>query len=44
VVTTRDVDGHNGGAWKMAYSVKDLASKATREATYNADMSIRIGK
>ncbi len=30
---TRDVDGHNGGAWKMADSVKNLASKSTRQGT-----------
>ncbi len=27
---TRDLDGHNGGAWKMATSIKDLSSKGTR--------------
>jgi hypothetical protein len=27
---TRDIDGHNGGAWKMADSVKNLMSKDTR--------------
>lgn len=40
---TRDVDGHNGGAWKMADSVKELASKETRSGTYNADLTKRIG-
>jgi RHS repeat-associated protein len=35
---TRDVDGHSGGAWKVAKSVKDLASKATRSGTYNENL------
>lgn len=39
---TRDLDGHNGGAWKMASSIKDLASKSTRLGTYDASMN-RIG-
>lgn len=39
---TRDVDGHNGGAWKMAKSVKDLARKETRSGTYDANLK-RIG-
>jgi RHS repeat-associated protein len=43
VYITRDVDGHNGGAWKMADSVKNLASKSTRSGTYNADLSKRVG-
>ncbi|MGO7616658.1 toxin C-terminal domain-containing protein, partial [Rhizobium ruizarguesonis] len=25
---TRDLDGHKGGAWKMATSIKNLGSKA----------------
>jgi RHS repeat-associated protein len=40
---TRDVTGHNGGAWKMADSVKSLASKETRAGTYSADLKKRIG-
>jgi hypothetical protein len=40
---TRDRDGHNGGAWKMADSVENLASKKTRSGTYNADLTQRIG-
>ena len=40
---TRDVDGHNGGAWKMATSVKKLGSKATRDGTFSADLKTRIG-
>ena len=40
---TRDVDGHNGGAWKRASSVANLGSKATRDGTYNADLTVRIG-
>lgn len=40
---SRDVDGHNGGAWKMADSVRDLASKETRSGTFSADLTRRIG-
>ena len=39
---TPDVDSHNGGAWKMARSVKDLRSKSTRSGTYDANLN-RIG-
>ncbi len=39
---TRDVDGHNGGAWKKANSVKDLGKKETRSGTYDANLN-RIG-
>ncbi|MFS1526109.1 toxin C-terminal domain-containing protein [Microbulbifer sp. 2304DJ12-6] len=39
---TRDVDGHNGGAWKMAKSVKGLGSKETRLGTFDKDLN-RIG-
>ncbi len=35
---TRDVDGHNGGAWKVANSVKDLTGKATRSGTYDENL------
>jgi Novel toxin 21 len=40
---TRDVDGHNGGAWKVASSIKDLGMRETRSGTYSADLKIRIG-
>jgi len=40
---TRDADGHNGGAWKMADSVKGLFSKETRAGTYSADLKKRVG-
>lgn len=40
---TRDNTGHNGGAWKMADSVKALGSKDTRVGTYSADLKKRIG-
>jgi uncharacterized protein RhaS with RHS repeats len=40
---TRDIDGHNGGAWKMADSVKNLASKDTRMGTFDANLKL-IGK
>ncbi|MFC4860100.1 two-partner secretion domain-containing protein [Pseudomonas sp. MAHUQ-62] len=39
---TRDLDGHNGGAWKMATSIKDLSSKGTRMGTYDKNLN-RIG-
>jgi RHS repeat-associated protein len=39
---TPDVDGHNGGAWKMADSIKNLGSKSTRMGTYDANLN-RIG-
>jgi len=39
---TRDLDGHNGGAWKMADSVRALGSKKTRSGTYDANLN-RIG-
>jgi RHS repeat-associated protein len=40
---TRDVDGHNGGAWKVGESVDALRSKVTRLGTYNSDLTVRIG-
>jgi hypothetical protein len=39
---TPDVDGHNGGSWKMANSVENLGRKDTRLGTYDADLN-RIG-
>lgn len=39
---TRDLDGHNGGAWKMAESVEALGSRKTRSGTYDANLN-RIG-
>lgn len=39
---TRDLDGHNGGAWKMARSIKDLNSKKTRSGTFDENLN-RIG-
>ncbi|MFD1177720.1 toxin C-terminal domain-containing protein [Paenibacillus puldeungensis] len=39
---TPDVDGHNGGLWKMADSVKNLGSKSTRMGTYDENLT-RIG-
>ncbi|MDF2804841.1 MAG: hypothetical protein K0S61_4746 [Anaerocolumna sp.] len=39
---TPDVDGHNGGVWKAAGSVKDLGSKSTRWGTYDANLK-KIG-
>ncbi|MFZ6050156.1 toxin C-terminal domain-containing protein [Pseudomonas sp. CR3202] len=39
---TRDLDGHNGGAWKMADSIKGLGSKNTRLGTYDVNLK-RIG-
>ncbi len=40
---SRDIDGHNGGAWKRAASAAKLGSKTTRDGTYNADLTTRIG-
>ena len=39
---TPDVDSHNGGAWKMAGSVKDLGSKKTRTGTFDINLN-KIG-
>lgn len=39
---TPDVDGHNGGVWKMADSVENLGSKQTRMGTYDAQLR-RVG-
>lgn len=38
-----DVDGHNGGYWKVASSVTNLGSKSKRTGTYNANLTNRIG-
>jgi head-tail adaptor len=39
----RDMDGHNGGAWKMANSLQSLRRRETRRGTYNHDLSVRVG-
>jgi len=39
---TPDVDGHNGGVWKMADSIKNLGRKKTRMGAYDASLT-RIG-
>ncbi|WP_228702691.1 toxin C-terminal domain-containing protein [Faucicola boevrei] len=39
---SRDVDGHNGGAWKEASSPEKLNSKDTRNGTFDVNMN-RIG-
>jgi RHS repeat-associated protein len=39
---TPDADGHIGGTWKMARSVRALGSKTTRSGTYDANLN-RIG-
>ncbi|MFC9437641.1 toxin C-terminal domain-containing protein [Nocardia sp. NPDC057030] len=39
---TQDVDGHNGGRWKMASSPEGLGSKQTRMGTYDENLN-RIG-
>jgi len=39
---SRDVDVHNGGFWKMADSIKNLARKQTRLGTYDRFLN-RIG-
>ncbi|MFW2500434.1 toxin C-terminal domain-containing protein [Clostridium diolis] len=43
IYITPDVDQHNGGYWKVAYSPDALNSKSTRLGTYNKDLSKRIG-
>ncbi len=41
---TPDLDGHNNGFWKKAKGkAENLFKKETREGTYNADLSERIG-
>jgi Novel toxin 21 len=40
---SRDVDGHNGGVWKEASSPEGLVSKTTRNGTFNADLTVRLG-
>ncbi|MDO7484452.1 toxin C-terminal domain-containing protein [Acinetobacter baumannii] len=39
---SRDVDGHNGGAWKEASSPEKLNSKETRNGTFDINLN-RIG-
>ncbi len=39
---SQDLDGHNGGRWKMASSPERLASKDTRMGTYDENLN-RIG-
>lgn len=39
---TRDVDGHNGGAWKEAASPKKLNKKETRNGTFDINLN-KIG-
>ena len=39
---TPDVDGHSGGVWKVAQTVKDLGSKKTRSGTLDECLK-RIG-
>lgn len=38
-----DRDGHNGGIWKKANSIKDLNDKTTRSGTYDKDLN-KIGE
>ena len=40
---SRDLDGHNGGAWKMANSVKSLSSKSTRIGTFDSSLN-QVGR
>ncbi|WP_017210150.1 toxin C-terminal domain-containing protein [Clostridium beijerinckii] len=40
---TPDIDQHNGGYWKMAYTPDKLNRKNTRLGTYNENLSERIG-
>lgn len=39
---SRDIDGHNGGAWKGASSPERVCSKETRSGTYDKNLK-RIG-
>lgn len=39
---SRDMDGHNGGAWKEASSPSKLNSKTTRNGTFDVNLK-RIG-
>ena len=41
---TPDLDGHNGGVWKRAESIKGLENRATRMGTYDETLINRIGK
>ncbi|WP_408648059.1 toxin C-terminal domain-containing protein, partial [Terrisporobacter muris] len=34
-----DVDSHNGGVWKMASSIKDLANRKTRDGIYDINLN-----
>ena len=36
---TADIDGHIGGVWKAANSVKGLGSRSTRLGTFDAFMN-----
>ncbi|MFD1259679.1 toxin C-terminal domain-containing protein [Entomomonas asaccharolytica] len=40
---TPHIDGHNGGFWNAASSIRNLGSKSTRSGTYNIDLTVRIG-
>ena len=39
---TPDADGHKGGIWKRASSIKNLLNKGTRMGTYDENLK-RIG-
>jgi len=44
VYISPDLDGHSGGMWKKATGkAENLFKKETREGTFNADLSIKIG-
>lgn len=34
-----DVDGHIGGVWKMARTIRELGTKTTRMGTYDANLN-----
>jgi hypothetical protein len=40
---SRDMTGHNGGAWKMASSPKNLLRKQTRMGTFDKALEQRLG-
>ena len=43
VYITRDLDGHNGGARKMARRKEDLGKRHSRTGTYDKALEVRKG-
>ena len=42
-VISFDVDGHNGGFWKLANDFKALLSRKTRRGTFDPFLRRRVG-